>query len=293
MVIFWGGIPKTAFPRKHDVILFYSKSRSKDRTFNIKYKPYSKTTTRHTDGSSLNEKGTPITDTWDDLKGLSLASKERKGYPTQKPQKLLERIIKVSSNKGDLVLDPFCGCGTAVEVAQRLGRNFIAIDVSPIACKLIADGVEMPYEEIEGMPMTRKHLNRMEPHEFQDWVCKIMGVKNTSPNSKKPSGGDGGFDGEIIDPKIKEFFGCPIQVKQSDNVGVNVVRNLVAVLVDKNVNYGFIVAHSFGSGAIDFTSKLFLENKYSITLITTDELKDIHQGDKYSYKENVKLLEEA
>jgi len=148
-----GGASKKHFSRKHDVILFYSKSDKyyfntdeiheefrEDKTDHFKDvdKNGNRCRIREVNGKEYYyylEDGKIPTDVWE-IASLNAASKERKGYPTQKPQALLERIIKASSNKRDLVLDPFCGCGTAVEVAQKLGRNFIAIDVSPKACRL-------------------------------------------------------------------------------------------------------------------------------------------------------------
>ncbi len=143
------------FPRKHDVILFYSGT---DAVFNPQYTPYSQeriaTAYRHTDedgrlyrkhskradGSErriyLDEaKGVPVLSWWTDIKGFGTAtqSKERLGYPTQKPVKLLERIIKVSSNEGDIVLDPFCGSGTTGAVAEQLGRRWILSDLGRFA----------------------------------------------------------------------------------------------------------------------------------------------------------------
>jgi len=137
-----GGVPKKDFPRKHDVILRYTKS--KISYFNVEYKKYgihNKTGKRAT---SLNnsrkleyrKEGTPVNDWWNDIKPLINWSVERTGYPTQKPLKLLERIIKASSNEGDLVLDPFCGSGTALVAAKSLNRNYIGIDINKNAIDL-------------------------------------------------------------------------------------------------------------------------------------------------------------
>lgn len=130
-----GGVPKRDFPRKHDVILRYTKS--DDYIFNVERKPYGEHNTtgeRATDRGGTRAKkyhpqGTPINDWWADIKPLINWHDERTGYPTQKPLALLERIVKASSNAGDLVLDPFCGSGTTLVAAQNLNRHWLGIDV--------------------------------------------------------------------------------------------------------------------------------------------------------------------
>ena len=151
---------KSMFPRKHDTILFYSKG--DHITFNAQYTPYDEEyiikTYRHVDSSGrryrkhsrrrdgterrlyLDEgKGTPVLSWWTDIKsfGTSTRAKERVGYPTQKPLALLERIILASSNRGDIVLDPFCGCATTCIAAEKHQRHWIGIDLSPKAVELV------------------------------------------------------------------------------------------------------------------------------------------------------------
>ena len=129
-----GGLPRNDFPRKHDTLLRYSKG--DEVTFNVERKPYGSHNTtgrRATDHGgkrslNYNPKGTPINDWWVDIKPLINWDSERVGYPTQKPLALYERIIKVSSNPGDIVLDPFCGCATTPIAAERLGRRWIGMD---------------------------------------------------------------------------------------------------------------------------------------------------------------------
>jgi len=130
-----GGIPKKDFPRKHDTLLRFSKS--KDYTFNIERKPYKENTQQvgiHSTYSGPNnkidlERGTPVTDWWTDLPTVTGWSPERTGYPTQKPLALYRRIIAASSNPGDIVLDPFCGCATTPVAAEQLGRRWVGMDI--------------------------------------------------------------------------------------------------------------------------------------------------------------------
>ncbi len=147
-------ISSSSFAHNHDIILFYSKS--KELTFNVQYLELSpKTIKRHgaqkqvnkfVEGKRVNldadkatkSKGTPMYDWWE-VSILNPNAKERTGYPTQKPLALLERIIKVSSNEGDMVLDPFCGCATACLAAEGLRREWIGIDISPLAASLIQE----------------------------------------------------------------------------------------------------------------------------------------------------------
>ena len=142
-----GGSSKRNWSRKHDVLLFYSKT-DKYKFNPQKEKVYTKSKSRKagivnygagTAEFFKDEKGVynlvNARDVWE-ISYINSQAKERTGYPTQKPEKLLERIIKASSNKGDVVLDAFCGCGTTIAVAQKLGRRWIGIDISPIAIKI-------------------------------------------------------------------------------------------------------------------------------------------------------------
>lgn len=124
---------------------------------------------------------------------------ERLGYPTQKPEALLERIIKASSNKGDTVLDAFCGCGTTLVVAQKLGRNWIGIDISPTAVKVMEKRLrkvgatkDNDYTSI-GLPTTTKELRELKPFEFQNWVIDEIGARQS-----RKKVGDKGIDGYFI-----------------------------------------------------------------------------------------------
>lgn len=135
-----GGIPKKDFPRKHDVIFRYAKST--DYRFNPQMRNYSATGSGiHSDGTRYDKEKdkTPHNDWWVDIAGVNAMSKEKRGYPTQKPLALYERIIKASSNPGDVVLDPFCGCATTCVAAERLQRRWIGIDLWPGAYGITED----------------------------------------------------------------------------------------------------------------------------------------------------------
>ena len=200
-------------------------------------------------------KGVPFDNVWTDIENVKSPV-----YPTQKPEPLLERIIKASSNPGDLVLDPFCGCGTAVAVAQKLGRRWAGIDVSPTSCKAMSARLHsMGYHisetgaDVIDMPHTADQIRTMEPFEFQNWVVNQM--NGTQSHTKS---GDRGIDGWT------EFNTVPIQVKQSDKVGNPVVRLFAQDVRDVDKTHGVIVALSFSSGA--YTEVDHIKAKYGIDI---------------------------
>ena len=144
--------------------------------------------------------GARLSDVWTDIPPLSANAKERLGYPTQKPRALLERIIAASSNPGDVVLDPFCGCGTAVDAAEKLGRRWIGIDVTHISIGMIEDRMRTGYPdaafEVIGVPRDKASAEKLagdDPHQFQQWVCWQVGG---FPRDKK--GGDKGVNPTMV-----------------------------------------------------------------------------------------------
>jgi DNA modification methylase len=147
--------------------------------------------------------GTPLQDIWDDISPIGAQAAERLGYPTQKPEALLERIIQASTNEGDWVLDPFCGCGTTVAVAERLHRNWVGIDISILAINVIAKRLREHYPgiklTIDGIPMdyeSAKQLADSDKFAFQDWAISLIGAFPPSGETKK--GADRGVDGLIL-----------------------------------------------------------------------------------------------
>lgn len=143
-------------------------------------------------------RGVPIQDAWNDIKALSGAHKERMGYPTQKPIALLERIITASSDPEHLILDPFCGCGTTIEAAQRLGRRWAGIDVSSFAIDLIREkrlrDRTIPTKGIPVDLASARKLAAEAPFNFESWaVTRLPGF---APNMKQVA--DGGVDGRAV-----------------------------------------------------------------------------------------------
>jgi DNA modification methylase len=147
--------------------------------------------------------GLPLQNIWADIDPINMMAKERLGYQTQKPETLLERIVRASSNEGDIVLDPFCGCGTAVSVAQRLNRRWIGIDITHLAIGLIktrladafGDSVRDTYEVI-GEPVDlagAEKLAEEDKYQFQWWALSLVGAR---PLEKK-KGADQGIDGRL------------------------------------------------------------------------------------------------
>ncbi len=134
-----GGASKKYFPRKHDNLLLYGKS--SNATHNIIRTPYRDFYAKKDDTGRYNPEGKMISDWWE-ISQISSVAKERTGYPTQKPIALLERIIAASSNEGDIVLDPFCGCATTCVAAEKLERHWIGIDISQKAYELVKQRLE-------------------------------------------------------------------------------------------------------------------------------------------------------
>ncbi len=283
----WGGRAKKQWSRKHDYILFYSKS---DKwTFNylevleghhlisesaksrVKYKG---ALVHHREGqnSEIPKDKVLPSDTWY-IPVINAMAKERLGYPTQKPEFLLERIIKASSNKGDVVLDAFCGCGTAMAVAHRLKRKWLGIDISPTAVKLVekrlrkSGAVKDEHYKTTGLPTTEKDLRKLKPFEFQNWVMDEMGATVSRRKS-----GDMGIDGHLSKTLWHERAG--IQVKQSDKIGRNVVDNFETALRRDNYKQGYIIAFSFGKGANEEVARLKNKGELEIKLIPVQELLD-------------------
>ena len=181
-------------------------------------------------------KGKASPDIWDDINRINPVGNERLGYPTQKPLALLERIVNASSNEGDVLLDPFCGCGTAVHAAQKLGRRWIGIDITYLAINLIerrmTDAFPGLMVEVEGAPKdlaSARDLAHRDKWQFQWWALTVL---NAQPVAGKKKGADKGIDGVIpffAGPK-EDYKRAIVSVKGGEHVGVAMVRDLKGVL---------------------------------------------------------------
>jgi len=221
--------------------------------------------------------GVALQDIWEDIKAVQSQSKERIGYPTQKPETLLERIINMASNEGDVVLDPFMGGGTTIAVADKLKRRWIGIDQSVQAVKVTELRLDKQRNLFSDPFYVQLHkydydtLRHKDAFEFETWIIQQFGG---TPQNKK--GGDLGLDGKMPD-------NTPVQVKRSDNIGRNVIDNFFSAiqrydnnLFNKNQKankpVGYIIAFSFGKGAIEEVARLKNEKNIIIKLIKVEDI---------------------
>jgi site-specific DNA-methyltransferase (adenine-specific) len=177
------------------------------------------------------QEGTPVDDIWSDILPIQSQSSEGLGYETQKPLPLLERIINASSNEGDIVLDPFCGCGTAVVAAQKLNRKWIGIDVTHLAINLMRNRLKDSFNikaEVIGEPAdlggAKELASQPDKYQFQWWALGLIGAR---PLGEKKKGADKGIDGVIsfIDDPTSKPKRAIVQVK-SGHVHVKDIREL-------------------------------------------------------------------
>ena len=240
--------------------------------------------------------GVLISDVWTDLPPIHSGSDERIGYPTQKPLALLDRIIRASSNENDVVLDAFCGCGTALEAAEHNGRQWIGIDVSPTACRVMAkrlrDKCRLPENEqlwktgrgfvVRDLPWTEEKLRKIPPFEFENWaVIALGGIPN------KTQVGDMGIDGRIFplhaQPKkmglpdgyldfMDEWY--PVQVKQKDKVGRPDIDSFEAMMARAERRKGFFVAFDYTTDATRECDAFFRKSGRVIIPLTVREILD-------------------
>lgn len=192
------------------------------------------------------QRGRPLGDVWTDIPPINSRADERLGYPTQKPLALLDRIIKLASNEGDVILDPFCGCGTAVDSAQRLGRRWLGIDVTTLAVDLIdkrmrdthGEDVRESYE-ILGIPRDLEGavaLFRRSPFEFERWA---VGLVWGQPNERQV--GDRGVDGVVRFPLSRRDRGRALVSVKGGASNPGHVRDLIGTLQSQRAELGLFV----------------------------------------------------
>ncbi len=230
-----GGSSKNLYSKKHDTLFFYA---GDGYYFDKPLIP----------ATSLKMKGQMkgATDVWG-IPSINNMAKERTGYPTQKPLALLERIIKASSKEGDIVLDPFCGCGTTIEAAERLNRQWIGIDISPVAIDIVKDKrLRNPNIPTKGIPAdfaSACKLAKESPFDFEGWaVTRLYGF---APNTRRV--GDGGVDGRgtlAIKPDKYPSKLALSQVKGGEKFSLTHLRDFNSVAErDKGALNYFITLH--------------------------------------------------
>lgn len=171
---------------------------------------------------------------WTDIPPLNSQVQERPGYPTQKPVALLERILNAFSNPGDVVLDPFCGCGTTVHAADKLGRAWIGIDVTHLAIGLIENRLRDAFPTVQftthGVPQdihaARDLAARGKYHEFEKWALSLIAAQ---PGNFGKKGADRGLDGRLYFGAKGTTLGI-VSVKAGENIGVSMIRDLKGVI---------------------------------------------------------------
>ena len=264
------GNSKRDFARKHDVILRYVKTDNWTFNADAVRQPYDAKTVKRYEKpvvfagkyqAKLNPLGRLCDDVWE-IPPIRNVSKEGLGYPTQKPLALLERIIKASSNPGDIIFDPFCGCGTTLDAAHGLNRHWIGIDLTVLALEPMERRLRERHGlapkvdyDIEGYPTTRQDallLAERNPNDFANWAVTRLGLAPT-PNSN-----DGGFDGtgkvtlwenrhlaEAAQTKLPVIA----EVKSGRSLTPNQVRAFRTAMRDNGASIGiFITLHEVTRG---------------------------------------------
>ncbi|MCK4445600.1 MAG: restriction endonuclease [Candidatus Marinimicrobia bacterium] len=304
-----GNIAKKQFQRKHDTIFFYSKTENNlfipqeikeyyAQLYGPKFKPSFKGR-KHSVDKYGEYRISFIDDVWN-ISAVFTLSKEHLDYPTQKPERLLERIIKASSKEGDIVLDPFCGCGTTITVAEKLNRKWIGIDITHLAISLMRHRLQNTFlydvkYKVIGEPVDLRgaeELAKQDPYQFQWWALSLVGARPAESEKKK--GGDKGIDGYIYfhdEPrKTKKIV---IQVK-SGHVNPSQIRDLRGVVDREQAQMGVFI--SFNEPTIGmrkeevstgyYRSTIWNKDYQKLQIITIKELLDGKRID-YPPKTNI------
>ncbi len=238
--------------------------------------------------------GAPVQDVITDIPPINSQAAERLGYPTQKPLALLERIIAASSNPGDLVLDPFCGCGTAVAAAEKLGRQWVGIDITPLAITLIRKRMMEHFPDaypdpksipVHGLPEDvagARMLAIQDRYAFEQWALQLLGAAPAGGGERKKRGADRGIDGIVtwLDGRDK-LQRCLISVK-SGHVTVSQVRDLVGTVQREGAAMGVLITlesptgpmlrEAAGAGRYSPEGLVLLKDFPRIQVLTVDQL---------------------
>lgn len=270
-----GGKSKARFGRKHDGILFYTKNNNDSHTFNQSGAKIPRKINSHmkagvdSDGREYQEKkdrksgkvyryyldeGKIAEDYWVDIETLNREDKERLGYPTQKPEALLERIIRTFSNEDDVILDAYCGCGTTVSVAQRLNRKWIGIDITYQSISLILKRLEDTHGSdvlntinLAGIPRDMRGAEELATNnkddrvrkEFEKWAVLTYSKNRAAINQKK--GADKGIDGWGFFPITDKQFGRIVFQVKSGKVSTKDIRDLLGTITREKADLGIFV----------------------------------------------------
>jgi site-specific DNA-methyltransferase (adenine-specific) len=212
---------------------------NEDGSFDVSKRPQLKRYLDDMDGGVM---GT----VWTDISPINSQAQERLGYPTQKPVALLERILSASSNPGDVVLDPFCGCGTTVHAAQKLDRQWIGIDITHLSISLIEKRLKDAFPgikfEVHGAPKDlegARDLANRDKYQFQWWAVSLV---DAVPFGGKKKGADGGIDGHIFFRSGAKTVEKAIVSVKGGGVGVKDIRELIAVVDRERAKIGIYIS---------------------------------------------------
>lgn len=268
----WNKILKDKFESRSDTILFYAKEENIFNGFSVPWESEDEYVKKRKQKIRVDEQGrkyvlsdagggkrikryldealkygSPVDNVWD-IDKINNSSKERLGYPTQKPVVLLERILKASSNEGDIVLDPFCGCGTTIAAAQKLRRKWIGIDITHLAINLIKLRLQDAYRlqpkqdyDVIGEPEDLAGANELASqnrYQFQWWALSLI---NARPYQDKKMGSDTGIDGLLYFQDEKEKIQKAIVQVKSGHVSVSHIRDLGHVMDREKAEIGIFI----------------------------------------------------
>jgi len=241
------------------------------------------------------QEGTAVDSIWTDIPPIQAGYEERLGYPTQKPLALINRIIEASSNEGDIVLDAFCGCGTALHAAQNLGRRWVGIDVSPTACRVMAQRLEDKCRLKEGkdfflrdLPKTEEELRAYPHFEFENWAVTALNTVLVNGHSiaNRAKVRDMGIDGRVYPASIekgkqagRDLFGesdrwYPVQVKQKDKASRPDIDSFETAMQRQGRDKGFFISFGYTSDAEKEIARAMREVGLEIIPVTVKEILD-------------------